>query len=249
MKMNIVINADDFGWNESCSKAILEAFEKDFITTSTAVANGAYFEEAVRKIKGTPYEKQIGIHLNLTEGVPLTKDIQKDPFFCDETGMFHMGFPRYQKLNAARRRMVYEELTAQVEKYLKTGLSCHHVDSHHHIHTAPYITPIVLKVMQEHDLKGLRLHRNIGAISHWKLAIKNLYNRMLKRKGLAYSDYFGSFDDLESCPELGDKTLEIMCHPDFTKAGVLIDRSGAAEYDDPYGKAISDCVKKLYKKD
>lgn len=247
--MNILINADDFGWNETCSKAILEAFEKNYITTCTAVANGAYFDEAVRSIRETPYKNQVGIHLNLTEGRPLTAAIAEDPFFCDESGAFHLGFPRYQKLSAAQRQAVYAELTAQVEKYLKTGLSCHHVDSHHHIHTAPFITPIVLKVMGEHGLSGLRLHRNIGAISPWKLAIKNLYNRMLKRKGLTYSDYFGSFADTEMPRDLGDKTLEIMCHPDFTKEGALIDRDSAAEYSDPYGKEMQACLQNLKRKD
>ena len=53
MKNQIIINADDFGWDESCSKAILSAFECGYISTSTMCVNGAYFEEAVSLIQNS----------------------------------------------------------------------------------------------------------------------------------------------------------------------------------------------------
>ena len=36
----VIINADDFGQTESCTRAIYEAFQKGLITDTTMVANG-----------------------------------------------------------------------------------------------------------------------------------------------------------------------------------------------------------------
>ena len=46
MKEKLIVNADDYGLTESCSKAIAEAFEKNLISSTTACANGEYIEEA-----------------------------------------------------------------------------------------------------------------------------------------------------------------------------------------------------------
>ena len=99
MKNQIIINADDFGWDKSCSEAILSAFESGYISTATMCVNGAYFEEAVSRVKDSPYRDQIGIHINLTEGRPLTDGIRENPLFCDTDGNF-IDFPhRYRFLS------------------------------------------------------------------------------------------------------------------------------------------------------
>ena len=72
----IRINADDFGLNSSCTKAICEAFEKKLITDTTMVANGKNFDEAVVSIKREKMDGKIGIHFNLTEGSPITSKIK-----------------------------------------------------------------------------------------------------------------------------------------------------------------------------
>ena len=40
--VDIVVNADDFGWTKSCSLAILDAYEKKYINTSTIMSTGAF---------------------------------------------------------------------------------------------------------------------------------------------------------------------------------------------------------------
>ena len=46
MKPQVIINGDDFGMNERCSRAIAQAFALGLITDATVMANGAYVEEA-----------------------------------------------------------------------------------------------------------------------------------------------------------------------------------------------------------
>ena len=246
--MEVIINADDFGWSQSCSDAILETFRKGWITTTTAVAGGEAFDYAVERIFKTEYPDRVGIHFDLTEGTPLTDGMKKDDFFCNGDGVYHMHPQRYQRLDAVRRKTVYDELTAQVKRIRETGLAIHHADSHHHIHTAPFITPIVLQVMKENGIHRLRIQRNIGNIPGYKRLLKRLMNTGLRP--YAYSDLFGSFDDAKWAEKYADskKKLEIMCHPDYTRDGVLIDRGGDCTYDDPAGTPMEELLQLLDRK-
>jgi len=67
--MNLIINADDLGWNPNRDLGIFELFEKNAISSASAVVNGVNSVEAISHAKKCKY--QIGLHLNLTEGVPL----------------------------------------------------------------------------------------------------------------------------------------------------------------------------------
>ena len=239
--MDIRINADDYGWSNSCSVATLKAFQKGYITTTTMCANGEAFDFAAEQIMLTEYKKNVGIHFVLTEGVPLTDAIKGNAKFCDAEGVYHGRINRYKYITSSEKNEIYEELMAQAEKVRRVGLEFHHADSHHHIHTAPFITPIVWAVMKEYGIKELRLHRNIGNIPCHKLILKQIYNTRLKQQKCAYSDFFGSFKDVEHCKNIFKKkgVLEIMCHPDLDKEGRLIDRSSEAMYDTPFGTELS----------
>lgn len=247
--MKVLINADDFGWSKSCTDAILQSFEKGYITSTTMCANGEAFDYAAQQVQKTEYQNRVGIHFVLTEGQPLTEEIRKNPLFCDGQGQFHGQFPRYQPLNRASRQQIREELTAQAKRFADSGLSFHHADSHHHSHTAPFVTPIVRSVMKEFGITGLRLHRNIGAISVAKRVFKQLWNKSIGK--LAYTDYFGGFEDVKEVPRLLEQegVLELMCHPDFDASGVVVDRAGDAPYDAPFGVPMEQYVKLVKKED
>lgn len=240
-----VINADDFGWTESSSKAIMEAFNNQLIYSTTIMSVGEYFDEAIEIIQNSDYKQRIGIHFDLTEGTPLTEDIKKDPFFC-ENAIFHMHINRFVPLTSEQKKHAYKELCAQAQRFRDTGLRVHHADSHHHIHTAPFLIPVFQKVLEEYGINKVRIHRNIGSIPFYKREIKKIYNTQLNRKGLAYSDYFGGFDDARSFNPIDDNSIiEIMCHPDFDINGALIDRNSNAPYDKPYGKELNRLVSEI----
>ena len=232
--MNVVVNADDFGWSKSCTDAILQSFEKGYITTTTMCTNGEAFQYAVEQVKQTKYKDNVGIHFTLTEGHPLTKAISTNPRFCDENGLFHGQIARYKPLDKESCKAVLAELNAQAQRFVDSGLVFHHADSHHHIHTAPCIAPLVFKVMKQFGIQKLRIHRNIGTMSSLKRTLKQAYNLTLgKRK---YTELFGSFEDVKSFCFLPSKaTLEVMCHPDLDENGVLVDRANSAPYYAPYG--------------
>lgn len=215
-----IINADDFGLSKSVNKAITDAFEGGLISNTTMLANGGYFDEAVNLAGEHNFSHKVGIHFNLTEGVPLTDDMKNCAAFC-ENGKFHKRINRLKPLNKSEKAAVYKELSAQAQKIKNAEFDIDHADSHHHIHTAVFIAPIVLRVCRENGINKIRLHRNIGAIPSYKKLIKDLYNKSLNKKGFLTVKHFGSLKDIES---VLPSDLEIMVHPDYDKKGFLIDR-------------------------
>lgn len=246
--LNVTINADDYGWSKSCSLAILEAYEKKYITTTTMMSTGDFFDEAVKLIRESGLKDHVGIHFDLTEGVPLTSRIRNEPFFCDSNGIFHMHVNWHVPLNKKQKDCVYEELCAQAERFIKTGLKVHHADSHHHIHTAPFIYPIYKKVVDDYGIEKIRISRNIGKMSFkTKVARSLIFNHLFIGNKRAYSNFFCFFEDISA---INNKSgvLEIMCHPDYDEKGRLIDRDGESSYDSPFGLELKDLLETLNKK-
>ena len=235
--MKLLINADDFGWSETCTQAIMRAFDKKIITTSTMCCNGEAFEYAVDMVSDSAYKQNIGIHFVLTEGVPLTDAIRKDTYFCDSEGKFHGKMNRYMAISGARKELVYKELSAQAERFKKVGLVFEHADSHHHIHTGPVFFPVFSQVMKEYNINAIRIHRNLGNISMAKKMYKKGFNSILIGKRRAYTDFFCGFEDMDGLDvnKVRKSSLEIMCHPDLDSSGVLINRDNSSPYSSPYG--------------
>ena len=222
--MGLIVNADDFGLTENCSLAIAEAFAENLISSTTACANGEYIESAVMLAQEKGFADKIGLHLNITECKPLTDGIKKLPFFCTN-GEFHGKIERYKKPTKEEIACFKEEITAQIEKILRLGIKPTHIDSHHHIHTAPYFIATVKTVAKEFGIIKMRLHRNVGKIKFYKKLGKTLFNRRLIKDGFITVEKFGSIEDFRlNRNALYKFPCEIMVHPDYDKSGALIDR-------------------------
>lgn len=237
----MIINADDFGLNESCTKAICSAFSQGLITDTTLVANGDAFDLAIRAISEFKLQDRVGIHLNLTQGKPLTAAILRMPTFT-RNGEFHGQINRLKPLSYAEKNAVYTELSAQVRKLEEYNIVISHADSHHHTHTSFFIAPIVIRICKEHGIQKIRLHRNIGRILFYKRIIKWGFNNWLRKCGFTTTKHFGSMEDL---PMSGlRESTEVMVHPDFSWEGSLVDKTDMIDgY--PTGEELK-CVKKDY---
>lgn len=237
--MSVIINADDFGLNEHCSKAIAEAFAKGLVTDTTMMATGEYFDHAVSLAREQGFINNIGIHLNLTEGVPLTEDIKGCPRFVTD-GRFNKQYDRTKPLSDDEKSAIYKELSAQAEKIENAGIKINHADSHHHIHTGVFVAPIAERVCKEHGINKIRVHRNLGDMPALKRFMKNRFNKRLRRDGFVTTAYFAYVMDIKDS-DIPDST-EIMVHPDYDKNGVLIDRRGV-ENGSPIGYPLPDLRK------
>lgn len=228
-----IVNADDFGLNADVNDAILMCFEKEIITTTTLMVNMPAAQDAVIAAEERGFLSQVGLHLNLTQGTPLTAPIRSFPNFCDRSGRFNAQFHKSTKtrlmLSKAELAAVREEARAQMERYLALGLTLMHLDSHHHVHTDPAVWKAIEPLVIEYGFKTVRLSRNLyegGSILN--RVYKQRYNNRIRKIGKAAVEYFGSYYDFEEYyKNLPDGSIsEIMVHPTFTEDGELVDTYG-----------------------
>lgn len=212
----IIINADDFGMNENATKAIKFSLEQNLIDTTTMIVNSSYVDKIdlnfIRE-----YSDKIGLHINLTEGIPLTKNILNCSNIV-KNGSFYNNpklrkFPKCLFLSIKEKRAIEDEIEAQILKFLKINSTSNFIDSHHHIHTVPSIFRIFKKVALKYGFKRVRITRNINIRNRIKKLLKNIFNIRIKRDFITM-DKFGSFIDF-SKEKLNTKKLniEIMTHP------------------------------------
>lgn len=212
--MRIIINADDFGYSSDVNKAIKEAFETNLISSTTMLVNMPGFKEAAELAKSKLFKNRVGIHLNLFEGVPLTKEMQKCRIFCDENGTFHgkkIGFWAPLRINP---NIIYNELYAQIEKVINVGIQPTHFDSHAHRHTNYIIGSIVIKLAKHFNIPSIRINSNIrGRKSLFSSLMISVYNSRLKRQGIKCVDYIGTIPDIANALPRLTGVVEVIAHP------------------------------------
>ena len=219
-----IVNADDFGFSTSINKAIVSAFKDGLISSATVMANMPGFSEIFDLIYEYRLEKKLGIHLNITEGSPLTKMITSQNRFCDSEGKFANSLPRnVLSLKSEEAISLRCELKAQIEKCLTIGIQPTHIDSHHHIHTIWPIGTLVMSLAREYRIPVIRLSQNIALTTDmFRRVYKYTYNLRLRILGFTKCKYFVSADNLESINyQFSDRT-EISVHPIFNLSGVVM---------------------------
>lgn len=213
--MQWIINADDFGKNEKVNQSVIQCLQDGLCSSATVMANGEAFEGACQAFLNLQIDPCIGIHINLTEGEPLTERMRMNPAFCTE-GLFKKT--NYKKLAFSYNRensiALFEEVCAQIDYSRNTGLIITHADSHNHAHLHWAIMPAFIAAIKE---KGIRIVRQppIDGYS----GVERAYFKMCTRRLKPYirTDRFIEIQDQKSvanCFFLSDNAIiEIGCHP------------------------------------
>jgi hopanoid biosynthesis associated protein HpnK len=153
----LIVNADDFGLTRQVSQGILDAHRDGIVTSTTLLANGRAFEDAVSMSHQAP-QLGIGVHLNLSEGAPVLPPF-KIPSLVNAVGTLHLT-PDRLGTGILKRRVslsdVERELHAQIEKVIREGISPTHLDGHKHVHVLPGISAIVIRLAQQFGIRNLR---------------------------------------------------------------------------------------------
>ncbi|MDT0622665.1 carbohydrate deacetylase [Croceitalea vernalis] len=216
----IIINSDDFGYSSSVNKAIYNSYQQNLISSTTTLVNfNEGFEDAINYVhKGLIDINTIGIHFNLTEGMPLTQAIKNNNTFADINGF--NGNARKSSLfvlDKISQEMVYNELKAQLLKFIKAfGQKPTHIDSHHHVHTEWAIGTIVTLIAEEFDIEKIRITRNTGEENSFvKKYYRRIYNLRNRLKGIKTTNYFGDIDNMKGVVFSSEKNYEIMVHSKY----------------------------------
>jgi chitin disaccharide deacetylase len=237
-----IVNADDFGMNSEVNKSIINSFNNGICSSTTLISNMSGFDESVSIIKDYSLNNRVGIHLNLTEGVPLTKGILKSPLFCDENGLFCFikNSQRIFSLPSDLKSIVYNELSQQIDRCRENGIKITHADSHNHIHEEPGLFWLIMRLLKKKNIPYVRKLRNIGWHSSLSRRIYRKYiNHSINICGMNGSDYFCGIDHFfDYSKDLPDGSIiEIMIHPGKLEKNQTIDI-----FD---GKILDDYITKL----
>jgi predicted glycoside hydrolase/deacetylase ChbG (UPF0249 family) len=155
---NLIVNADDLGWTEGVNQGIVEAHRRGLVTSASLLANGVAFESAVAAARKNP-ELGIGVHLNLSDGVPKapTSEVKG---ILNSAGQLEGG-PETLLFRIAGRTLplneVEREWNAQIETIVETGIQLTHLDGHKHVQMLPGLFEIALKLAKKYKIRALRI--------------------------------------------------------------------------------------------
>jgi hopanoid biosynthesis associated protein HpnK len=156
----LIVNADDFGLTTGVNRAIIEAHTRGIVTSSTLMATGPAFEDAVRLAKETP-PLSVGCHVVLIDGAPVLDAARLSTLTSRNSRPARFG--NSLKSFAARaltRRLnpaeIEAETSAQIRKIQAAGISVSHIDSHKHTHLFAAVLRPVLRAALACGVQAVR---------------------------------------------------------------------------------------------
>ncbi|SKC56862.1 chitin disaccharide deacetylase [Maledivibacter halophilus] len=206
--MKLIVNADDFGYSKAVNLGILEAYKNGVVSSTTLMTNMPGADHAFEIAKENP-GLGVGIHLVLSCGGPVSNDVQS---LIGDDGKFHHidNVSKYAKPEDVRK-----EFEAQMEKFLASGLTPTHIDSHHHVHGNEMVLQIVLELANKYDLP-VRIfdktsiqgkYSNIKAVDYFT--------------GKFYGEDLTEKRFLEEVSVEDKEIMELMCHPAYLDKEIL----------------------------
>ena len=260
--IHLIINADDYGYFRCVSRGILEAASSGAVTATGMLANSPDLTthlEWLDAVEGL----DLGVHLNLTFGKPLTADITEklSPWQGCFTNTYSMSLMIMTGKISIKE--VRSEWRAQIEACQRKQLLF--LNSHQHIHMLPALFRLALELAQEFDIPHVRLTQaewlapfGVSALVRNTLmqAMQTVNRRRLKVKaplflGLSPSGKL-DYDYLEKIFSKlkPGSNYELMCHPGRFDANEISD-SRLRSYHDWEGELLllqSPKVHALYEK-
>jgi predicted glycoside hydrolase/deacetylase ChbG (UPF0249 family) len=169
MAPRLIINADDFGLTPGINRAIAELHQAGALTSTTLMATGAAFDDAVVMARANP-TLGVGCHIVLTDGVPVSPPQTVPTLLGPDGKTFRPSLIDF--LQALLRGKISEddiqrEALAQIQKLQYAGISVTHLDTHKHTHLFPAVARPLLRIAER---------CSVGAIRHpfeqpWSLAL------------------------------------------------------------------------------
>jgi predicted glycoside hydrolase/deacetylase ChbG (UPF0249 family) len=155
----LIVNADDLGADEARNAGIFEAVDAGAVTSVSVLANGPAFPDVPGRIAAAArLGISCGIHLNLTEGKPLTPGLAG---LTDCDGRFPGKTEAHRRLmrrgGQALEDAIGLECSAQIEALLKAGIRIDHLDGHQHIHIFPAVIESAVRAAEAFGIPWIRV--------------------------------------------------------------------------------------------
>ncbi|MGB8801198.1 MAG: ChbG/HpnK family deacetylase [Candidatus Acidiferrales bacterium] len=154
---SLILNADDFGMTCGVNQGIIRAHREGILTSTTLMANGPAFDDAVDKIEANP-KLGVGCHLVLVGGKCVARR-EEVSSLADAQGNLPESLPMFvAKLSSGMipSREIEREIHAQIEKIRDAGIAPTHLDTHKHTHAHPRVMEALGRVAKELGITRVR---------------------------------------------------------------------------------------------
>lgn len=191
----LAVNADDFGFTGDVNRGIVDAHLRGILTSTTIMANGNAFDDAVR-LAGEHPTLDIGVHFVLVGGFSL----------LDPRRAFPSSVGELIRAMLARKIDPYAELRVQILRVLEAGIRPSHLDTHKHTHLLPPVLDAVARLGEEFGVRWVRrpfdlpLHGSPSdvplttrIVSRAFRGVRSQFHTKLSRHGCATTDWFAGF--------------------------------------------------------
>lgn len=241
--MRVIVNADDFGYDDETVDATIECFERGALTSATIMPRMPATARAIAYALGRP-DASFGVHLTyVSDGVEMpVLSPWRIPSLVGSDGQFkNSNFVRVSAL--AGRLPVAEieaETRAQIGVLADRGIPVSHVDSHGHLHKfAPFVEALrrvlpTLGIERVRTVQDIYLRVPWTSVTFWA---GPLFRRPITEAFRSTSHFYmpASGADESWAGRLLDRlegtaTLEIGVHPGSTERWRIQDRLGALAF-------------------
>jgi predicted glycoside hydrolase/deacetylase ChbG (UPF0249 family) len=227
-KRRLVLHADDLGMNRAVSDGILRGFRQGLLTSTSLLANapdaaraveewkkleeeraaGGLPSAAARRNLGDPDQAfDFGIHLNLTQGRPLSGD-RYPAELLDAEGRFPGVFKLFARLRHSGEKYqaaLLAEFERQIQLPLDRGVRPTHLNGHQYVEMFPTTARWAPELMKKFGIQTVRVAREPSLwrttlcrpfqFGKWPIArVKRLFaeqfRELMDSKGIAHPDAF-----------------------------------------------------------
>jgi predicted glycoside hydrolase/deacetylase ChbG (UPF0249 family) len=186
----LIVTCDDCGLSEGINQAVIELHQKQMVTTASIMTNFAATQHALTLLTRYP-SLECGIHLNLTDGFPVTKSpspsplTQRDGRFRGRPSLFRQAiFPTPSFLS-----QVKVELAAQFEVFTQANIRPRHVTTHIHFHALPALRKIVYELASQYGVDWIRADALHSAVIPFNLFLRKNRGHVEQSASVMTPDY------------------------------------------------------------
>ena len=217
----LIITADDCGLTEAINQKTCDLHQRGYVSAASVMTNCPAHQHALALFRTCP-NLNLGIHLSLTDGHPVSGDDDHHPHLLNEDFSFRSNLSLYLRshfFSADATAWIRNELDAQLRRFTDAGLQPQHITTHHHFHSIPLLRRIVHELAAKYTVDWVRAHDFRATVSP--------HNFFLRRQRQPGNDAFNMPDyvtAIQACMKLSVEdfcariarlrgTVEIVVHP------------------------------------
>lgn len=203
----IVVCADDYALTPGVSRGIRELIAARRISATSVMTVSPHWEREAAALRAVAGDCDIGLHVTLTDHVPLGRMSQLAPEgrLPPMRSLYRSGIAR--RLPAAE---IEREIELQLDAFVSVyGAPPAHIDGHHHVHQLPGVRAIVVRIAQRvgggrtwvrscNEHLGLMLRRGVATGKSFVIgSLGASVERLARQHGVPTNSGFSGVYDFE----------------------------------------------------